>query len=414
MRANQQLSTLASLAILKVDLDEGRTDYLGYLEQFILHILYTKKPEIISDESICDLLLTEFGLKIPYRGVQLVLRRILKRGYLEKGEYFYKITSNLPHIDFSEKRSNAIRSIEAVYLDLIDFVKKDFSKEWGEEQTTIALTEFLSKFGIDFLRAYIFNTALPELKKTDPHNLYIISRYICHLRETCNPIFENIAVLVKGHMYANALLCPDLESIQKKFDKVRFYLDTKIILNLLNLQGSQLKSLSDELVFLIKKLNGTAAIFSHTAKEVFNILLFTENNYDNADLNNLILSEIRKNNIHKTDIILLRNNLNDRIKETGVEIQKTPNYDARFQISETELQQAVEEMIKYKNPKAMEFDINSVRSIYTLRKDSLPLRLEDTNAVFVTTNGILARAAYKVGLNHNSTKEVSSVIREPL
>jgi hypothetical protein len=38
--------------------------------------------------------------------------------------------------------------------------------------------------------------------------------------------------------------------------------------------------------------------------------------------------------------------------------------------------------------------------------------LEDSAAVFVTSNSSLAKAAWEVGKNHNSSKEVSSVITD--
>jgi ABC-type multidrug transport system fused ATPase/permease subunit len=57
-------------------------------------------------------------------------------------------------------------------------------------------------------------------------------------------------------------------------------------------------------------------------------------------------------------------------------------------------------------------DINSVRSIYVLRQGAEPARLESADAIFVTTNSAFARAAYEFGKNHNSTKEVSSVITD--
>ena len=40
-------------------------------------------------------------------------------------------------------------------------------------------------------------------------------------------------------MYANALVCPDLESLQKKFNNLTFYFDTPIVLNLLGMQKSE-------------------------------------------------------------------------------------------------------------------------------------------------------------------------------
>ena len=96
----------------------------------------------------------------------------------------------------------------------------------------------------------------------------------------------------------------------------------------------------------------------------------------------------------------------------GVSILQTPPYEKDFQISEEDLKKEIEKKIKYKNPEALNIDINSVRSIFVLREGRLPTRLEDSIAVFVTSNDLFAAAAFELGKSHNSTKEVSSVITE--
>ena len=42
-------------------------------------------------------------------------------------------------------------------------------------------------------------------------------------------------ILVQGHMYANALTCPDLAQIPDTYKNVTFYLDTKLLIRLFGL-----------------------------------------------------------------------------------------------------------------------------------------------------------------------------------
>jgi len=70
----------------------------------------------------------------------------------------------------------------------------------------------------------------------------------------------------------------------------------------------------------------------------------------------------------------------------------------------------LEEGISYGNPRAVDYDVNSIRSIYGLRRGKQPHRLEDAGAVLVTSNSALARAAYEYGKEHEATREVSAVI----
>jgi hypothetical protein len=76
------------------------------------------------------------------------------------------------------------------------------------------------------------------------------------------------------------------------------------------------------------------------------------------------------------------------------------------------LQDVISEEIHYYNPRALEFDINSIRSIYTLREGTTPRFLEDALAVLVTSNSALARAAFEYGREFETTREVTSVISD--
>jgi hypothetical protein len=406
------IKTLTSLAILKVDLDEGHRDYLDYLTSFVIYSIDKHKPDPVTDGKIAKLLEQDFGLKIPRRGCQLVLRRLAKKGLLKKEHEIFVIKKEMPVIDFKSKRNRAKHDIEIVFNRFKTFVSEEFKEIWDENQITTTILGFLSKFGIHFLRAYIFNTALPNIPDTAPKEQFIVSKFISNLYDSHDPLFESVSILVKGQMYANALVCPDLESIQKKFNKLTFYLDTPIVLNLLSMQRLEQKDAAIELLSLLKQLKGSVSIFDHTASEIRNILKAVESNLDNPNAKGEVIRQIRKIGLKLSDIILLRENLDAELFNIGISIHRTPSYEVDLQISETELEDAISNEIIYKNPDALKFDINSIRSIYVLRKGKVPKRIEDAVAVFVTTNALLAKAAFLVGQKHTSTKEVSSAITD--
>ena len=62
------------------------------------------------------------------------------------------------------------------------------------------------------------------------------------------------------------------------------------------------------------------------------------------------------------------------------------------------------------NPRALEYDVNSVRSIYALRHGKTPARLEDAGVILVTSNSALARATFEYGREHESSRAVSAVM----
>lgn len=77
-----------------------------------------------------------------------------------------------------------------------------------------------------------------------------------------------------------------------------------------------------------------------------------------------------------------------------------------------ELESEIDEEVHYFNPDAKKYDINSVRSIYAIRKGSYPTRVEDAIAVLVTTNANFAKAASRYGRTHEASNEVSSVVTD--
>ncbi len=407
---HNQLKTLTSLAILKVDLDERR-DYLGYLESFVLQVLNVHRPNPVVADAVSELLREDFGLNVPSRGTQLVLRRLARKGHLRKEHNLFHIETALPQVNFGGKQVAARRDIESVYSSLREFAAQH-QLNWSDREIAEALITFLGQFGVEFLRAYIFKTALPRFAESGPRDIYIVSKFVRNLYETRDPVFDCMSVLVKGHMLANALVCPDLESLDKKFGSLTIYLDTPLVLNLFGLQGEQNKSATAELLYLVRQLRGTIAVFEHTVDEVRRVLSYVEKNFDNHRADGEVLREARKIGIRRSDLILLKEGIHEELGRLNLVVKPTPAYKEKYQVSEADLQGAIESQITYKNPNALVFDINSVRSIYVLREGATPRRLEDAVAVFVTPNALLARAAFEVGQKHTSTKEVSSVITD--
>ena len=68
-------TTLTSLALLKVNVDQRR-DYLDYLTPFVLEILIEHGAVPIGEHEVAEKIRDTFGLVIPDRTIQLLLRRL--------------------------------------------------------------------------------------------------------------------------------------------------------------------------------------------------------------------------------------------------------------------------------------------------------------------------------------------------
>ena len=405
-------TTLISLAILKVDLDEGVRDYMGYFEIFFINLLRKYRPDPVIVPDIAARFEAEYGLRVPEKGAQLVLRRLARRGYLKRENKRYHIVGTLPAADFENKKVLARRQIQDVYEKLKEYAKTHYHVEWSDSDVERAILGFLGRFAVECIRAYVYSTALPDSPTVNTREQFIVSKFIRDLYDLRDSTFANVIVLIKGQMYANALICPDLEGIEKNFKKVTFYIDTPVVLSALGLQTKADASATKELLELLARLKGKLAIFEHILSEIDNVLEFAETNLGRPDASGRVIKHLRGRGMKRGDIALYRGNLEEYLKEAGIIVRRTPKYDAEYQIDELTLENKLQEALNYRSARGAEYDTNSVRSIFALRRDDIPRRLEDCNAVLVTDNAKFAQIAFEHGKEQNSAKEVSTVITD--
>ena len=196
------------------------------------------------------------------------------------------------------------------------------------------------------------------------------------------------------------------------FGKVTFYLDTPLLVQILGLEGKYRQSASRELIALISKLGGKVAIFSHSYQELQNVLRGAAAHVDLPNGRGLIVHEARKIGTTKADLLFLAASIDDKLSEFGIKVEVTPRYIEDFQIDETMFEQVLEDEVNYHNPRAKEYDINSVRSIYTIRANRFAPSLEKARAIFVTSNAAFAKAAWEYDQQHELAQDVSVVISD--
>lgn len=404
-------ATLTSLAMLKVNIDQGK-DYLDYLRPFVLQVLVDHPAEPVTDASVRDHLRAQFGLEIPDRAVQVVLRRFTKHGYIRRETGVYHITGTIPHPGIAAEKANAARHIQAIVADVVEFSKRTPKPFGSDEEAVTAVCAFLAEFDIPCLRAYLRGTAIPSTGGGHGADIVLVSEYVLHLQKTSPERFESFLVLVQGHMLANALLCPDLQSVPKTYKGVTFYLDTPLLVRRLGLEGTPKQAAIEALIDLLVRLGASVATFSHSRQELERVVRGAAAYVDAADGRGDIIMEARRNGRTKSDLLLFAERVDEELTAAKIEVRRTPQYLTQFQIDESAFEAVLQDEVAYYNSRAREDDINSVRSIYVLRKGTSPVNVERAGAVLVSSNAGFARAAFEYGQRHQETREVSSVITD--
>ena len=399
--------------MLKVKIDQGG-DYLDYLSPYIIHVLRTCRPEIVNDATVAALLAKECGLQIPNRTVQVVLQRFVRRGLLTKANHVYTVVGPLPADDLASQRTHAEHQIADVVDRLRDYAQRTADRVLTENEALECLVLFLSHFSVTCLSQYLRGTTLPDPTTHNSWQLALARQFVNHI-ESDSRLFAEFMTLVQGHMLANALLCPDLEAVSDSYERVTFFLDTKLLLRLLGLEGEQEQRAMTELLGLLRQLRGAVVCFTHTRDEASHVIRGAANWLDRHDARGSVVTEARKAGRSKADLILIAESLTDRLKELGVSVQQKPPYEKathRYEIDEAVFAEVLDQEITYYNSRAADHDVQSVRSIFILRKGETPESLEKCRAVLVTSNKGFADAAYEYGRKYESQGKVSTVITD--
>ncbi len=298
-KADMQSSvSLISLAMLKVNAEEQNRDYLDYLVPFIQEAIAIGKVEQVNDVTVQEALQSIYGLNIPRQIVSLCLKRLHKRGQLVRGLYGYAPSDRLKSADLEPIREQTTNRLNELVSKLRVFARAKHGVKWTAEQATDAIATYLSNFGIECLRGYLFQTPISKVVAHATQAVtFVVSSFITDAQANAPESFEDILVLVKGHMLANALLCPDLEKNTKKLSHLSVFLDTPLVLRLLKLSGRESYEAARETISLIKQLSGRVAIFSHTASEVYSVIRAVAARLNDPNARGPLVREMRQQQV---------------------------------------------------------------------------------------------------------------------
>lgn len=404
--------TLTSMALLKVNIDSGK-DYLDYLRPFVLQILVDFKPDPISVGFLHEQLIDCYGLNIPDYVIQVVFKRIVKSEKIVLRGGVYRITGEIKDPGITKKRIAISTKIDEFINGLYEFGKSEMNPFKSNQAAESAVFAFLERFNIECLQSYLEESLYPQVVDSSQQNIYIVSKYLMNLYNEDRNKLADFVMIVQGQMLANAILCPDLQNAPKKFRNVTFYLDTPLIIRALGLAGESKKSSITQLIEMLTDLGASVRIFSHTRKEVSGALLGAAEHLGRQNAYGEIVAEAQKAGRTKSDLVLMEGNLDEVLSSLMLDVVNTPEYIEKVQIDEQAFEEALKEEVKYyNNPKAMDYDINSVRSIFVLRGKSIPTNIENSIAMFVTSNSAFANVAFQYGLHHDKGNNISSVITD--
>ena len=398
---------LASYAMLKCDHQDKRFDYLDYYRDFIFYIIVNKRCYILSPDVIQNELGSQFGLQLPLNIISILLKKLTDEKICDfKEDHLYHFTNSIPFDikKFNTQYNKSKEQIKAVTKSFIFYYKSYCGKLLDESIALSIITSFINKYALEILSANCkgSDVCLKEVSETD---IIYISKFFEDIQYDNRALFIDFIDVVKGCFLTNAMFIGLYAEIDHaKFSNVTFYIDAPLLLRLLGLEGEIKQKAIEETILAVQANGGRFAIFSHCMDEFYAIINRTlkalrHEIKGKGPVYEEVASPSTKWN--ETELLLITSQKETFLKKYDINYRQTPPYSIDYGIDEKKLEEVVRSKIDYyhgnaddnEKNQALLNDINSIRSIYVLRGNRQPEKLENCLAVFLTHNKALSEAA---------------------
>lgn len=396
--------TTISLAVLQVNWDRRKQDYLENFVPIVAECVRLLKHEVISIGELRNELESRFGLRFPQAAINTLLRRLRKRGYVRlEDEIYYRNLDNLSSLDFRKVQQNVVHMHDSLINDMIDYCKKEFGVHWSSDEAENHLLSCLKENDLQIINAVTSGTLIPDIAPLTKMSKYYVSKYMTHLQDTQSAELDYLEKVAEGNMLANAIFLPDPTRVSQKFRNAKIYFDTSFLIFSLGYAGQSRQEPSAELLEMLYESGANLCCFRHTVNEIRGILDSCAQRISNGQLSDPYgsIEYFIEKNYSESDILLLSINLERDLAAMKVNIEDKPPYTKEWVIDEEALSEALEKEIKYRRPQARSRDVDSISAIMRLRRMQDYYIIEDCTALFITTNSAIAKVTrqffYKKG-----------------
>jgi hypothetical protein len=385
------------MALLKVNWDVRRHDYVESFVPMVAYCISRLKDDVVTLPEVQAALRSEFGLRLPHNQVQTLLGRVQKHKYITVDHGAYRANrAQLDKLTFTPIFREVTTKHENLLASLIRFVG-DHGTSWSAAEAEAALHAYLQRYQLLVLDRKSYGEAASRVTDRIGPDYYIAS-FLSTLTPA-SPELEYLETVVKGNLLATAIFLPDPGRIAKKFKKTTAYIDTKILMFALGFAGPERQAPSAELVDLLIDAGAEVGCFSHTLDEMRSILnacAFRLASNRLRDAHGPSIEYFIERGFKASDVELFSVQLDETLHKRGISIRNPPPHireDVRpYVIEEQELANNIGKRINYSNPEALWRDVGSISAISRLRGGRGAYQLEEAGAIFVTANKELVLA----------------------
>ncbi|PQG42420.1 hypothetical protein CUS80_14115, partial [Enterococcus faecium] len=403
---------LVSYAIMTVNNRYNR-DYYSLFIPFVAETIRLKEFKYITPQIIKKEIQEKYDLEIPTAVINQIFNKLDKEKLIERKYYAdqkkYLYHPNYELIDTSKYNMSQTTEFEDKYDDLIleycSYIQLEhkITKDSAEAENDIY--SFIEQNEIEFLN---------EIDKRDPDyqfyvspkeeikSFYLVASFINHSKKNNNKIYSFLLDIVKGNMLKDVLFFDGIDALQENFKKTRIYFDTSFMLYALGFSGKERQVPCLELIDMLRKNEAQLYCFNHNVDEMTNILTWTKHNlYKGRDGHDTIKFFIDSGYAPEDIDIMIHSIPQKLLEELNINIDSEEYTDSRISTElyeyftdEAGLADVLRDSLNYRKDsfeQALNNDVKTVSMILRMRSGYKTLNIEDSKALFVTTNKTFAK-----------------------
>jgi hypothetical protein len=414
---------MTSLAFIKANIDSGNSVW-DSLVKLMLNTIALYDIKEVSTEIFCKTFKENYNITIPMHPMNTIIGKIKKMGFIE--EDYGKWVLNRKIIKEIVVHTETEEKYEQLMKELQRHLQEKFSIEKDLNNVEVLFVGYLNTYDSDLLYSLETKSVLPDVEISDADK-YIVSTFIEKLVSEESPFLDVLEDIMLANIHINSIFF--VETNRKiKLNRTYVYLDTRLILRLIGIEGEFRKEEYLNLIKILFDNNCNLRIFDVHYKEVMKILEDCINSLESpkkyiTKYASRALRHFIENNCSVSDVLVCKASLDDIQKKYKICID-THDYDSddlnQYRLDETELAKIIEAMYSengnhFESQNADEMiwnDVKAISSIYRKRKGSRANQIENVSAILVTSNRTLTKAVREYNKLHNEDQKYSECVTD--
>jgi hypothetical protein len=390
-------ASVVSLAILKVNWDTRRKDYVDNFVPIVAECIRLADHDVVSLPNLQRDILSKFGLRIPQNQLRTILSRVTKHGYIRaENRAFVRVPERLSELTFHVVQQQVVASHEQVMQSLVSYARERFELSWSLEDAELALDSYLESYQLLDQTSMAAEGMKSRESPDSRAGLFVVASFVIEAREKKGSEFDYFETVAKGDILATAMFLPDPNRTAQKFRKTFVYFDTSLLIYALGHAGEARQAPCVELLQLLYQAGADLRCFSHTLDEIRSSLVACAIRMERnqlADSYGPSIEYFIEKGLQPSEVRLRAQKIERDLEALRVKVVEKPPFDKEYMIDEQALANAIQRDFTYSNQNALWRDVSSISSVIRSRGGHQSELVEECRAVFVTTNPVLVRAA---------------------